>query len=154
MFRTTTSRQTSSALLVLRLALGSIFIAHGGQKLFVYGFEGIAGGFAQMGIPAANVMGPFVGFVEFLGGVAIVLGLLTRLASLGLAITMLVAIFAVHLSAGFFAPDGFEFPLSLLAIALSLLITGAGAFSIDALLTRRKDGKLDAMERRPLRKAA
>ena len=140
LFRSPTQRQIDAALTVLRVVLGITFIMHGGQKIFVYGFDGVAGSFAQMGIPAAGLMGPFVALVEFVGGIAIVLGLLTRLAALGLAATMIVAILTVHLKAGFFNPGGIEFPLSLLGTAITLAITGAGAFSLDALLGKRFAG--------------
>jgi putative oxidoreductase len=137
LFRSPTQRQIDSALAVLRVVLGITFIMHGGQKLFVFGFGGVAGAFAQMGIPAAGVLGPFVALVEFFGGIAITLGLLTRLAALGVGATMVVAILTVHLKAGFFNPGGFEFPLSLLASAVTLVITGAGKFSLDSLVEKR-----------------
>ncbi|HEY0670725.1 MAG TPA: DoxX family protein [Longimicrobiales bacterium] len=134
-----TQRQLNIGLAILRVVVGAIFIAHGGQKLFVYGFEGVAGGFAQMGVPMADVMGPFIGFAEFFGGIALILGLLTRLASAGLAATMIGAIALVHLPAGFFAPNGYEFPLSLLGSALLLTVTGAGGYSIDGVIARRRE---------------
>jgi len=149
LFRSPTKRQIDTALTVLRVVLGITFIMHGGQKIFVYGFDGVAGSFAQMGIPAAGLMGPFVALVEFFGGIAIVLGLLTRLAALGLAATMIVAILTVHLKAGFFNPGGIEFPLSLLGTAITLAITGAGAFSLDALLAKRFAGSRAAEQVAP-----
>src|SRR5215218_2146780 len=82
------AQRLNLALTLLRVVAGVIFTAHGGQKLFVYGFEGVSGAFAQMGVPMAGVMGPFVALVEFFGGLALVVGLLTRLAAFGLAITM------------------------------------------------------------------
>jgi len=137
LFSSPSRRQIDAGLALLRVALGAIFIVHGGQKLFVFGFAGVTGAFAQMGIPMPGLLGPFVAFVEFFGGIAIVLGLLTRLAALGIGATMAVAILTVHLKNGFFAPTGFEFPLSLLASAVTLVIAGAGAYSLDALLDRR-----------------
>jgi putative oxidoreductase len=137
LFRKTSDRQLNVALTIVRLVVGAIFIAHGGQKLFVYGLDGVAGGFAQMGVPFASFMGPFIGFVEFFGGIALILGLLTRLAALGIFSTMIGAIVLVHLPAGFFAPNGIEFPLSLAGAALALVFTGAGTYSVDALIGRR-----------------
>jgi putative oxidoreductase len=135
---TRTARQVDVALLIARFALGTIFIAHGAQKLFTYGLGGVAGSFAQMGIPMAQTLGPLVAFVEFLGGAAILVGLLTRLAGLGLAIVMLGAIFFVHLPNGFFAPSGYEFNLALLGLALALFSAGAGAFSVDAMISHMR----------------
>ena len=135
-FRSPTPRQLAFGLTVLRVIIGVTFIMHGGQKLFVYGFDGVSGAFAQMGIPLPNIMGPFIGFVEFLGGIALVLGLLTRVAALGLAANMLVAILTVHVKDGFFNPTGVEFPLSLLGAAMMLAIVGAGEFSIDAMIAK------------------
>src|SRR5690348_13300817 len=97
LFKSPSSRQVAIALAALRVILGATFIAHGAQKLFVFGFAGVTGGFAQMGIPMPGFFGPVVALVEFFGGIAIVLGLLTRLAALGLAIDMVVAMLAVHL---------------------------------------------------------
>ena len=135
---TTTARRTDIALTLLRIVLGIVFLAHGGQKLFVYGLGGVAGAFAQMGAPAAGVTGPLVAFGEFFGGLALVLGLLTRVAAAGLAIIMLGAIVLVHLGAGFFNPNGVEFPLTLLAGSVALAITGAGAWSADGVLAGRR----------------
>lgn len=133
----TTRTQVDAALLVLRLVVGAIFIAHGGQKLFVFGLEGVQGAFGQMGVPAAALAGPLVAFVEFFGGIAVVLGALTRPFGVALAVTMLGAMLLVHLPAGFFAPQGIEFPLALLGGAAALAIAGGGAWSVDAALARR-----------------
>lgn len=129
-----------TALLLLRVAPGAVLFAHGAQKLFVYGLEGVTGSFAQMGMPLPGVLAPVVAFVELLGGAALVLGLLTRWAAVALAIDMLVAMVVVHLPNGFFLPSGIEFTLVLAAATLALAITGAGSYSLDALLPgRRRD---------------
>jgi len=138
LFSSSSNRQINIGLTILRLVVGAIFIAHGGQKIFVFGFDGVAGAFGQMGIPMAEIVGPFVALVELFGGLALITGLLTRLASLGLLSTMVVAILQVHLKNGFFNPGGIEFPLSLLGSTALLAITGAGAWSIDALIGRER----------------
>lgn len=159
--RATTSSSTSSSpsrfdlgLPLLRLSTGAIFTVHGAQKLFVYGFGGVSGAFAGMHIPLPGITGPLVGLVEFFGGLALIAGLLTRLAGLGLAINMLGAIAFVHLAAGFFAPNGVEFPLSLLGASLTLAFAGAGRFSIDALIAGRRSASVTTGERPTLRQAA
>ena len=146
------ARQLDLGLAILRGATGLIFAAHGAQKLFVYGFGGVTGAFAGMGIPFPGIAGPAVALVEFFGGLALIAGLLTRLASVGLAITMLGAIFMVHLGAGFFGPNGFEFPLALTAAAATLMVTGAGRWSLDTLLAARTPAVIADV--RPMRRAA
>ena len=125
-------------LLVLRVVLGTVFLAHGAQKLFVFGFDGVTGAFTQMGAPLPGVTGPLVALVEFFGGLALIVGLLSRLAGVGLAATMLGAILLVHLPAGFFAPKGVEFVLTLMAGALAIAATGAGRYSLDHALASRR----------------
>jgi putative oxidoreductase len=124
----------SWGLLPLRLVVGVVFLVHGGQKLFVFGIGGTAGFMAQVGIPAPGAAAVVVTLVELLGGLALILGALTRLASLLLAIDMAVAVVVVHLPAGFFLPRGSEFALTLLGATLTLLLTGPGALAVDGAL--------------------
>jgi len=136
-----TNPRPDAALAALRVAIGGIFAAHGAQKLFVYGIDGVAGAFGGMGIPMPGITGPLTGVVELLAGLALVVGLLTRLAGLGLAAIMLGAIGMVHIGAGFWAPNGVEFPLALLAGATTLALAGAGRFSLDAVLASRRSSR-------------
>jgi len=130
--------QADAGLAVLRVLVGVIFMAHGAQKAFVWGLAGVQAGFGQMGIPLPEVTAVLITGLELLGGAALVLGLLTRLAAVGLAIDMLGAMLLVHLSAGFFAPDGVEFTLALFGAAVALALMGAGGFSVDGVLARRR----------------
>ena len=137
MNRTEFSR-TDLALAILRVVVGIVFLAHGGQKLFVFGFDGVTGAFTQMGAPLPQITAPMVALLEFFGGLALVAGLLTRFAAVGLALVMLGAMVLVHLAAGFFAPNGVEFPLTLLAASAALAVAGAGRFSLDHLIAARR----------------
>ncbi len=123
---------------LLRLVVGCVFAMHGGQKLFSLGTGAVAKMFHQMGIPHSELFAVVVTLTEFLGGLTLILGFLTRFAAFALAVDMAVAVFQVHLRKGFFLPSGFEFALTLLFANLSLLLTGAGALSVDGRLFQHK----------------
>ena len=114
--------------LLLRVVLGLVFIVHGYPKLFG-GFGQTVGFFESISIRPAKFWVFVVGIVEFFGGIALILGFATQLAALLIAINMLVAIYKVKFKQGF--SGGYEFDLTLLVIALSLILTGAGAYAID-----------------------
>ena len=92
----------------------------------------------QVGIPAPMLAAVVVTLVELLGGLALVLGLFTRWVAIPLAINMGVAILTVHLPAGFFLPNGYEFALTLLAANAALAFLGSGEASVDRFLESRK----------------
>lgn len=131
-----TATRAGFGLTVLRVLVGITFMAHGAQKLFGwfggYGLAGVAQWMESIGLAPGYLMALLAGSAEFFGGLALVIGLLVRPASAVLAITMLVAIFSVHIGNGFFmANNGYEFALALLAATLALLIEGAGRLSLD-----------------------
>ncbi|MEE2731776.1 MAG: DoxX family protein [Pseudomonadota bacterium] len=131
--------------LALRVPAGIIFAAHGAQKLFGafggYGLEGTGQWMASIGLEPGYLMALAAGSAEFFGGLALLVGLLTRPAALVLAVTMLVAILSVHLPHGLFmSNNGYEFGLSLFAIAVALLLNGGGAWSLDRVVASRLTG--------------
>ncbi|MCX7752086.1 MAG: DoxX family protein [Blastocatellia bacterium] len=131
------SRYSEWSALFLRIAVGVIFIAHGQQKLFG-GLTGFGQYLESLGVPLPNISALIVALVEFLGGIALLIGLFTRWAALLLAINMLMAILLVHLQHGLTGPGGFEFPLALLAATISLLLTGPQRLSVERGLFKRE----------------
>jgi len=128
--------------LVVRLAAGVIFSAHGAQKLFGwfggYGLENTGAWMASIGIEPGVLMAALAGSAEFFGGLALIFGFLIRPAAVVLAFTMIVAIVTVHFSNGLFmANNGYEFALALLAVSIGLSIRGAGSISLDRTLLAR-----------------
>jgi putative oxidoreductase len=141
MVRKLFATEEDTATAILRLVLGVVFFAHGAQKMLGwfggFGFSGTMGFFTgTMHIPAPLAFLAIA--AEFLGGLGLILGFLTRIAAFGIAVNMLVAIATVHSAVGFFMNwngtqkgEGFEFHLLVLAMTAFLMIRGAGAFSID-----------------------
>ncbi len=127
---------------ILRLPVGIILAAHGAQKLFGmfggYGLEGTAQWMESIGLAPGFVMALLAGSAEFFGGIALILGFLTRPAAAVSAFTMLVAIFSVHASNGLFmSNNGYEFALSLFAITAALAVQGGGKYSVDKLIVSK-----------------
>ncbi len=121
-------------LFVLRVVLGIIMVVHGYHKVFG-GLHHHAQFVASLGMPAW--LGYVSAFTEFLGGIALVAGVLTRIAALAVCVDMCVAIAKVHWHNGLTGQGGFEFPLSLAAIAFALIFAGAGPISVDWLTGRK-----------------
>ena len=131
-----TKTEQSLTALPLRLIAGVIFATHGAQKLFAwfggYGLDGTGQWMESIGLAPGYLMALMAGSAEFFGGLLLIVGFLTRPTSFVLAITMVVAIFSVHIKNGMFmSNNGYEFALSLLAITLALFIQGGGKYSID-----------------------
>lgn len=124
------TRRTDSALLVLRLAVALVFIAHGFLKLFVMGHAGVTGFFTQLGIPLPGLAAWGVALLEFGGGLALAAGVFTRALAVLFVCDMLGAIGLVVIHKGFVG--GYELEFLLAAASVSLAIAGSGAFSVDA----------------------
>ena len=129
----------SCGLAVLRAVVGIVFLVHGSQKLFTFGFHGVAGMFGSMGIPLPAVSAVVVTLVEFLGGLALILGIGTRVAAALIAIDMVGAILFVHGKHGFSMQNGgYEYPLTLLAANVCLMLAGPGSLALEDAFARRK----------------
>lgn len=136
-YSATIERRLDVALLVLRLVLAAVFITHGYAKLFGMGVSGVTGFFTSIGVPLPGVAAPIIAVLEFIGGIALLLGAFTRVAAFLLACDMLGAIILVHAAHGYGAPKGVESVLGNFGMAVAIALLGAGAYSIDALLSRR-----------------
>ncbi len=139
-------RNIDAALLLLRMILAVVFVAHGSQKLFGWfggpGPQAFVGHLTSQGMPAAI---PWLVIVaEFFGGIALLFGFLTRLAAAGIFLEMMGTVFVVHAKIGFFMNwgsvagrgEGFEYSLTLAIACLAIALAGPGMYSIDAGLRR------------------
>ena len=125
-------------LLLIRLVIGLSFIAHGAQKLFGFGGGGLkvfGEQFEKLGIKPGVTMALLAGLSEFIGGAMFALGLLTPFAGIVIAGTMVVAILKVHGKNGYWlTKGGNEYCLATLVVAIAVALTGAGQYSLDAIL--------------------
>ncbi|HWO32498.1 MAG TPA: DoxX family protein [Candidatus Acidoferrum sp.] len=157
MIRKLIATDNDDAVTFLRLVLGVVFFAHGAQKALGwfggYGFSGTMGFFTGM----MHIPGLFAVLAiaaEFLGGLGLIVGLLTRVAAFGIFCNMVVAVAMIHYQFGFFMNwagtqkgEGFEFHLLVLAITVFLMIRGAGAASVDRLLSSSAKNSIRAQVR-------
>ncbi|MBI4355472.1 MAG: DoxX family protein [Candidatus Omnitrophica bacterium] len=130
-------------LLALRVALGVVFVAHGGQKLFGLfggaGLQAVGQAFDQIGFTPGAFWAALAGGTEFFGGLGLIAGLLTRLSALGIISVMVVAVLKLHLANGFFLNwmltpgqgHGYEYNLVIIGGCLALLTVGPGKLSVD-----------------------
>ena len=136
LFRSPSPSQVSVGIAVLRIAAGLVFLDHGYQKMFKMGIGGVTGFFGQVGIPLPNVMATLITLLEVFGAVAIIVGFLTRPIALAFVLDMLGAILLVQLKNGF---SKFELEFLLFGAAIALFFTGAGRYSIDAMIAGRAE---------------
>lgn len=141
MFRKLIATSSTWFTVPVRLALGAVMVAHGAQKVLGSfggpGFNTYVSGTTPIGfMKPAWLWLAAAAFSEFVGGILVIIGFLTRVGSFFIACTMLTAIVGVHWTGGFFASNrGYEYPLSLLAMAIALLIAGGGQASVDKALS-------------------
>lgn len=147
MFKKMFNTEQDISAFILRLTLGGVFFPHGAQKALGwfggYGLNATLASFTdKMHIPLGFAI--LAVAAEFLGAIALILGFFTRLAALGIAVVMVVAIYMVHGANGFFMNwfgaqkgEGIEYHLLVIGIAIALMIKGAGSFSIDKKISER-----------------
>ncbi|MCA1055857.1 DoxX family protein [Rossellomorea aquimaris] len=129
----------NAGLLLIRLVIGVLFIGHGAQKLFGWfgghGLKGTGGWFDSMGMKPGVTLALLAGLSELIGGFLFAVGLLTPLAGVLIAATMLMAIVKVHGQNGLWVTsNGYEYNLTLLAVAIGVALIGPGQYALDAVL--------------------
>lgn len=138
MSQSVSSPAIDRGLLLIRVALGVVFFMHGWLKLSSMGVAGTSGFLASLGVPLPAVNAVLIIAVELVGGLLFVLGAGTRIVGALLAFSMLVAFGTVHAANGFFLPNGYEFVMTLALVSVSVVITGAGRYSLDAWFRHRR----------------
>ncbi|MEH7505715.1 DoxX family protein [Neobacillus drentensis] len=126
-------------LLIIRLVIGLSFMGHGAQKLFGwfggYGLKGTGGWMESLGLKPGVTMALLAGLSELIGGTLFALGLLTPLAGIMIAATMVMAIAKVHGTNGYWSTqNGYEYSLTLIVVAIGIALIGPGQYAIDAFL--------------------
>ncbi|MDS9996674.1 DoxX family protein [Bacillus atrophaeus] len=129
----------SVGLLIIRLIIGLLFVGHGAQKLFGWfgghGLKGTGGWFESIGMKPGVTVALLAGLSELFGGIMFVLGLLTPLAGIIIAGTMVMAIVKVHGANGLWVTNnGYEYNLTLLAVTIGIALTGPGQYAVDTFL--------------------
>jgi putative oxidoreductase len=122
-----------AAYAVMRVALGVIFLYHGWDKVFTKGVEGIAGFLGGMGFPLPMLMSYILSYGELIAGVMLIVGLYTHWAAKYAVVVGVVAWVTVHLQNGFGGPGGYEFIMLITAVALGVMATGPGKYSVDRM---------------------
>lgn len=126
-------------LLLARVLLGAVLIVHGGQKIFVNGVDGTGAFFESVGVPAAQAAAAFAGAVELVGGILLVLGLLTQAVAVLVVVVMVGAYAYVHKAAGIYAADGGWELVAVIGLAVAVFgLVGTGRYSLDALIAGRR----------------
>lgn len=132
--------------LVLRVVVGLTFAMHGWQKFNEFTIAGTQASFQKMGVPLAEIAAPVVSTLELVGGIALILGLLTRVAAGLLIFDMLGAMFLVHIPNGFFvAKNGLELVLVLAVACLAFVLAGAGRYSLDNKLLGGRRSRISVL---------
>lgn len=126
-------------LLIIRVVIGVIFMGHGAQKLFGwfggYGIKGTGSWFESIGIKPGTAMALLAGLTELIGGILFTMGLLTPLAGIMIAGTMVMAIAKVHAPNGLWSTEnGYEYNLTVIAVVIGVALIGPGQYALDAFL--------------------
>lgn len=133
---------TTATQMLLRVVVGFLFAAHGWQKYVQFTLDGTTAAFGQMGVPAAGLVAPVVATLELVGGIALMLGVLTRVFAALLALNMIGALVLVHAPAGVFVENGgFELVLALAAGAAAIALMGPGRIAVDRFILVRSRTK-------------